>query len=508
MINMDPFTQLRLSSIFGPNQSAQASMMGSADPNADAGPQLPVAGPNNMTLPPPTSIDGQPIGGNESDMNPDVAAMMKQLYQPSTDASDNLKKILSSQPTPPTPSILRKLIAGGLGAIRDTQNTRMEPLGVRPTETGSEASDRFLGMPQYQQALTNWRSQLAGAQSAANTERESNANQRTAATQTINDILKQQSESERERHDMATEKAAEARAQIQQFAANNRDWQFTAPKGGNYTFINKLSGEKRDTGVPTGTLSQLDEMNLSASNAMARTEVTAGSKGWVIGEVTDPNDPTKKISVRINQDTGDVKPITMGGQQVDASKTGNAPPVDNAQVQKQNQEIQDKTRESLAVIDELMDKNNKLKNTAGIGFAGIGPLNTRNIPGTQAYDNGVAINRLKGMLTLDLINQMRQASKTGSTGFGRITNQELNLLQNAAAQLDPGQDPKKFEQQLALIKEKLNEVLLPSDSSNPTSTAVPGSTKKPTASGKMTSEEKQRYDNLIKKYGGSGSNEE
>lgn len=512
MINMDPFTQLRLSSIFGPNQSAQASMMGSADPNADAGPQLPVAGPNNMTLPPPTSIDGQSIGGNESDMNPDVAAMMKQLYQPSTDASDNLKKILSSQPTPPTPSILRKLIAGGLGAIRDTQNTRMEPLGVRPTETGSEASDRFLGMPQYQQALTNWRSQLAGAQSAANTERESNANQRTAATQTINDILKQQSESERERHDMATEKAAEARAQIQQFAANNRDWQFTAPKGGNYTFINKLSGEKRDTGVPTGTLSQLDEMNLSASNAMARTEVTAGAKGQ-LGEMPDPSDPTgtKKMSVWITTDPQGnpiVKPVTMGGQQVNPNKTSSAAPVDNAQVQKQNQEIQDKTRESLAVIDELMDKNNKLKNTAGIGFAGIGPLNTRNIPGTQAYDNGVAINRLKGMLTLDLINQMRQASKTGSTGFGRITNQELNLLQNAAAQLDPGQDPKKFEQQLALIKEKLNEVLLPSDSSNPTSTAVPGSTKKPTASGKMTSEEKQRYDNLIKKYGGSGSNEE
>jgi len=486
---MDPFTSLRLSSLFG---------MGGNDPNADAGPSLPpMSGDGQQATPPlPVSSFG---GGPSQEMNPDISSMMAKLYQPDTSASDYLKQILQSQPQAPKPGLLRKLVAGGVAGIKGAENTRMEPVGVRPTETPQDAGNAVLGMPQYNQALTNWRQQLAGAQSAANTERASNANQRMAASQTVNDMLKQQHETEVEKHNRANEQAAQARAEIQQFAANNREWQFTSPKGGNYTFINKLTGEKRDTGVPTGTLSQLDEMNLSASNAMARTEVNAGAKGQ-LGEIPDPNDPTgqKKMSVWITTDAQGnpvVKPVTMGsgGPQVNPNKTSSAAPVDNAATAKTNQDIQDKARESLAVIDELMGNDNKLKSTSGIGMLGTA---TRHIPGTEAYNNAVVVNRLKGVLTLDLIQQMRAASRSGSTGFGRITNKELDLLQNAASQLDPSQTPEKFEEQLKIVKEKLNKILLPSDSNSPVSTAVPGSTKKPTAA------------DLIKKYGGGGSNEE
>jgi hypothetical protein len=60
---------------------------------------------------------------------------------------------------------------------------------------------------------------------------------------------------------------------------------------------------------------------------------------------------------------------------------------------------------------------------------------TENFPlDARALNNTVT--SLKSQKTIDLINQMKQASKTGATGFGSVTEKELDLLQSDIVKLD------------------------------------------------------------------------
>ena len=46
------------------------------------------------------------------------------------------------------------------------------------------------------------------------------------------------------------------------------------------------------------------------------------------------------------------------------------------------------------------------------------------------------VTSLKSQKTIDLITQMKQATKTGATGFGSVTEKELDLLQSDIVKLD------------------------------------------------------------------------
>jgi hypothetical protein len=60
---------------------------------------------------------------------------------------------------------------------------------------------------------------------------------------------------------------------------------------------------------------------------------------------------------------------------------------------------------------------------------------TENFP-TDARALNNVVTSLKSQKTIDLINQMKQASKTGATGFGSVTEKELDLLQSDIVKLD------------------------------------------------------------------------
>jgi hypothetical protein len=47
-----------------------------------------------------------------------------------------------------------------------------------------------------------------------------------------------------------------------------------------------------------------------------------------------------------------------------------------------------------------------------------------------------ALNQLRGRTVIDMLNQMKQQSRTGATGFGALTERELALLERAATQLN------------------------------------------------------------------------
>ena len=60
---------------------------------------------------------------------------------------------------------------------------------------------------------------------------------------------------------------------------------------------------------------------------------------------------------------------------------------------------------------------------------------TENFP-TDARALNNVVTSLKSQKTIDLINQMKNASKTGATGFGSVTEKELDLLQSDIVKLD------------------------------------------------------------------------
>lgn len=74
---------------------------------------------------------------------------------------------------------------------------------------------------------------------------------------------------------------------------------------------------------------------------------------------------------------------------------------------------------------------------------------------TDKVDWDANLKRLKGLLVLDKMARLKQASKTGATGFGQLSNKELMLLENSATALKPEMSEEDALRYLNEIEEKL-----------------------------------------------------
>ncbi len=68
--------------------------------------------------------------------------------------------------------------------------------------------------------------------------------------------------------------------------------------------------------------------------------------------------------------------------------------------------------------------------------------------GTKIADVHKAINSLKDQISLAIIQNMKEASKTGSTNLGRVMQIEYSGWQNALGSLDPHQRPETLKANL------------------------------------------------------------
>jgi hypothetical protein len=96
------------------------------------------------------------------------------------------------------------------------------------------------------------------------------------------------------------------------------------------------------------------------------------------------------------------------------------------------------TGDTLGVLNELItirpDGTAELK-------PGVGNLFGARVPGAQYFPGdtakaAAALKRLKGRIIMDLLAEMKSQSRTGATGFGQLTERELDLIQGAATTLD------------------------------------------------------------------------
>ena len=65
----------------------------------------------------------------------------------------------------------------------------------------------------------------------------------------------------------------------------------------------------------------------------------------------------------------------------------------------------------------------------------------RLIPGTEAHNAWTALEEIKNNLAMDELDAMRQSSVNGSSGFGQLTERELELLKNSRGMLETTNDP-------------------------------------------------------------------
>jgi hypothetical protein len=188
---------------------------------------------------------------------PDAGARMRELYQPSNDATQRFEALVNAYPQDKNPSWLRRIAA----MITDYTH-------------GPEAGRRVYEEPRNN-AIEDWKNQVGPAQQAANLERYENTNSRTLAYQQIATELREKAQEAKERNDTRNAEIRQQRADIYQFKSEHPNFKFIIPKGGNIQAVDPATGQAHDTGIPTGSMTEMDKMHLGQEQAIERIDVKA-----------------------------------------------------------------------------------------------------------------------------------------------------------------------------------------------------------------------------------------
>jgi len=201
---------------------------------------------------------------------PDIASRMAQMYKPDTSASDAFDKLQSEYPQAPKPGIGRRIGAAALGAVGDINNLfdnhgKFNPSGR--TGSGQGIFDQVTGKTDYNEKITDWKNKIGPAQQSANIERQTNSNERQAAYQAAALQLRDEAQAAKQSNDEKKIAISEHRAQVYEFKAKHPGVKFDF-KGPTVIVSDPISGEVTDTGIPTGSMSQMDKLNLGHENKM------------------------------------------------------------------------------------------------------------------------------------------------------------------------------------------------------------------------------------------------
>lgn len=285
-----------VSGMFGGNQNPLDAQFGSS--NIQGGIPIPQGG----------------LQGGPEDY--DVASRMRELYQPTSDATQRFEQLIGQYPQRENPSWLRRI-----GAMLTSYSH------------GPAAGQAVFEKPEREK-IEDWKNKIAPTQAAANLERQENVNARTLAYQTVSEELRNKAQEAREKNDERNANIRQQRADIYGFKAQHPNFKFVMTKGGNVQAMDPATGEAHDTGVPTGSLTELDKMNLQgdirleqigATGAEARKteetrqagrETIAETRGWSVANIEDPNNPGRTMAVKINAITGEVVPVKLGEKNI------------------------------------------------------------------------------------------------------------------------------------------------------------------------------------------------
>lgn len=113
-----------------------------------------------------------------------------------------------------------------------------------------------------------------------------------------------------------------------------------------------------------------------------------------------------------------------------------------------SQFVKDSAEDALNTIKEVKNGINYF------GFTGGLP----SIPGSPRAKWEANINKLLSKNVIDVMTNMKQASKTGATGFGQLSEKELKVLQDASTALKRNLSPKDATEILNDMEVKLKKI--------------------------------------------------
>lgn len=151
--------------------------------------------------------------------------------------------------------------------------------------------------------------------------------------------------------------------------------------------------------------------------------------------------------------------VSIGGKVYrDPSYRPESPQNEKAQL-----DLEDRKRVNKAKSDSVIQSANDTLNTIKEvekrmdAFGALGNVPT--VPGFYSRRNWESnIDKLKSKLILDVITNMKEASKTGATGFGQLNLQELEVLKNASTALKKDlspQDAQRYLNEMKIVAEKV-----------------------------------------------------
>lgn len=187
-----------------------------------------------------------------------ISNRMNQMYTPETAAGDRYNTMVDDYPERPTDQgWLRKIAAIGLSTLSDMYGAKK----------GEETFNNVM-YPGYENKVKKYKDTIGPAKEAAVIEKSNNVNERTLAYQTISAELRQQAQESKDKNDATNAQIRQQRADIYDFKSKNPNMKIVTTKGGNVQAINPQTGETIDTGIPTGSLSELDKLNLQHENSL------------------------------------------------------------------------------------------------------------------------------------------------------------------------------------------------------------------------------------------------
>lgn len=155
-------------------------------------------------------------------------------------------------------------------------------------------------------------------------------------------------------------------------------------------------------------------------------------------------------AIYVNTKTTETKPMPFGAKQ----SPGASQEADRKRIL-----VVDATNRTLNALDELIDERGNLRPETRAAIGASRMTGMQYIPGTQAYNAQASIDRLRARMVTDLMAELKAQSRTGATGFGQLNAQELKVMQDSAAKLDPGQGEKAFQTELQNIRRRLELIL-------------------------------------------------
>lgn len=111
------------------------------------------------------------------------------------------------------------------------------------------------------------------------------------------------------------------------------------------------------------------------------------------------------------------------------------------------QNMMDKLHSVAGLAKDTLASPGLKYNTGAYGALGLG-----HIPGTAAHDAFVNLEQLKAKMKIELMQELKSLSKSGSTGMGQMSDAEGKTLENYIADLDRAQTEPQMRKAIANIQ--------------------------------------------------------